>query len=169
MFQSIFMTCTLAILLLQWLCGSFNAIMTHAKQPVVKVVFIAEETQHRAQHYDLKHAFDFFLNESEEETPFFDVEGVAVEWKNNDTPSLTWQKIQGNIINQNASAVISFLPPRKNHILVNALSKTAIPIIGLQSLTEEYYSSKKVRKQTCTHITRKDILFLFFCKVQSIF
>lgn len=142
------MTCTLAILLLQWLCGSFNAIMTHAKQPVVKVVFIFEETQH----FDLKPAFDFFLNGSQEVSSFFDVERIAVQWKNNDTPSLTWQNIQGNIIKQNASTIISFLPPRKNHILVNTLSKTAIPIIGLQSLTEEYYNSKKVRKQTCTHI-----------------
>lgn len=162
MFQSFSTTFTLAILLLQWLCGSFNVITTSAGQPVVKVVFISEETKH---YYDLKSAFDFFLKESQEVSTFFRVEGIAVEWKRNDTPSLTWQKIQENVIQQNASAVISFLPPGKNHILVNVLSKTAIPIIGLQSLTEECYSSKRVRKQI---YTQKDILFfvfLFRCKV----
>lgn len=160
MFQSFSTTCTLAILLFQWLCGSFNASTTSAGQPVVKVAFIAEETQH---YFDLKSAFDFFLKDRQEVSSFCSVEGITVEWKRNDTPSLTWQKIQGNITKQNASAVISFLSPRKNHILVNALSKTVIPIIGLQSLTEEYYSSKKVREQTCTQTHEKPFCFLFYC------
>lgn len=138
------------------MCGSFNAITARASQPVVKVIFISEETQQ----YDLKSAFDVSVRDSQEVSSFLSVEGIAVEWKKKDTPHLTWQKIQENIIKQNASAVVSFLPPTKNHILENALSKTAIPIIGLQSLTEEFYRSKKVREQTYTNT-----LFLFCCKL----
>lgn len=156
MLQSFYATCIAAIFFLQWMCGSFNAITTPAGQPVVKLVFISEETEH----YNLKTAFEFFLKtENEGVSTLFSLEGITVEWKKNDTPYLTYEKIQENIIKQNASAVISFLPPKKNHILVNALSKAVIPIIGLASLTEEFYSSKKVSEQT---YTKKDILFFVF-------
>lgn len=138
------------------MCGRFNAITTPTGHPVVKLVFISEETQH----YNLKTAFEFFVKkENEGVSTLFSLEGITIEWKKNDTPNSTYEKIQENIIKQNASVVISFLPSKNNHILVNALSKAVIPIIGLESLTEEFYSSKKVSEQANT---LKDISCFFF-------
>ena len=141
MLQSFYKNCIAAVFLLQWMYGCFNAITTPTVQPVVTLVFISEETQH---YTDLKTAFEFLLQKENEGSTVFSLEGITVEWKKNDTPNLTYEKIQENIIKQNASVVISFLPPKKNYILVNALSKAVIPMIGLESLTEEFYSSKKV-------------------------
>lgn len=146
------------------MCGRFNAITTPTGHPVVKLVFISEETQH----YNLKTAFEFFVKkENEGVSTLFSLEGIMIEWKKNDTPNSTYEKIQENIIKQNASVVISFLPSKNNHILVNALSKAVIPIIGLESLTEEFYSSKKVSEQANT---LKDIsfFFVFFCFLLSL-
>lgn len=144
MLQSFYTTCVATSFLLQWMCGRFDALTTPTEHPVVKLVFIPEETQH----YNLKTAFEFFLNkENEGFSTLFRLEGITIEWKKSDTPNLTYEKIQENIIEQNASAVISFLPAKENLILVNALSKAFIPIIGLESLTEEFYSSKKVSEQ----------------------
>lgn len=151
-------TCVAAIFILQWMCGCFNAITTPSGQPVVTLVFVSEETQH----YHLNTAFEFFLQkENEGVSTTFSLEGITVEWKKNDTPNLTYEKIQEIITKQNATAVISFLPPKKNHFVVNALSKAVIPIIGLESLTEEVYSSKKVSELTNT---LKDILFFLYRK-----
>ena len=153
MLQSFYATFIAAIFLLQWNCGSFDE--TPTGQPVITLVFISEETQY----YSLKTAFEFFLKtENEGVFTLFSLEGIAIEWKKSDTPNSTYEKIQENIIKQNASVVVSFLPPKKNYILVNALSKAVIPIIGLESLTEEFYSSKKVSEQANT---LKDILVFF--------
>ena len=152
-------TCVAAIFILQWMCGSLNTITTPSGQPVVTLVFVSEETQH----YHLNTAFEFFLKKQNDGvSTTFSLVGIKVEWKKNDTPNLTYEKIQEVIIKQNATAVISFLPPKKNHLLVNALSKAVIPIIGLESLTEEAYSSKKVSELTNT---LKDILFSLCTKI----
>ena len=156
MLQSFYTTCLGAIFLLQLMCGRFNAVSTPARQPVATLVFISEETQH----HNLKTAFEFFLKtENEGSSTLFNLQGITIEWKKNDTPHSTYEKIQENIIMQNASAVISFLPPKKNHILVNALGKAVIPVIGLQSLTEEFYSNRKVGEQANTK--RQFVLFFF--------
>ena len=155
MLQSSYTTCLAAIFLLQLMCGRFNALTTPAGQSVVTLVFISEETEHR----NLKTAFEFFLKtENEGASTLFNLQGITTEWKKNDAPNSTYDKIQENIIKQNASAVVSFLPPKKNYILVNALSKAFIPVIGLQSLTEEFYSGRKVSEQPNT---LNDILVLF--------
>ena len=73
------------------------------------------------------------------------LEGITIIWKVKDTPDLTWAKINENIILRNASAVLSFLPPWKNQVLVNVLSTTVIPVIGMESLIEDIYNNKKVR------------------------
>lgn len=149
-------TCVAAIFILQWMCGSLNTITTPSGQSVVTLVFVSEETQH----YHLNTAFDVFLKKQNDGvSTTFSLVGIKVEWKKNDTPNLTYEKIQEVIIKQNSTAVISFLPPKKNHLLVNALSKAVIPIIGLESLTEEAYSSKKVSELTNT---LKDILFSLY-------
>jgi len=157
MWQSFYTTCVAAVFLLQRMCGRFDAMKTtHTGHPVVKLVFISEETQH----YNLKTAFEFFLKkENEGVSTLFSLEGITIEWKKRDTPNLTYEKIRENIIKQNASAVISFLPAKENHVLVNALSKDVIPIIGLESLTEEFYSSKKVSEQA--NILKNVLCFLF--------
>ena len=147
MFHNLSTAFTVAILLLQWLCGSFNAITTPSSQPVVKLVFISEEIQQ----YDLNSTCELILKGFQDISSSLNLQGTAIEWKENETPYSTWQKFQENIIEQNASAVISFLPPKKNYLLVDALSKSVIPIIGLQSLTEEFYKSHQVRRQTDTH------------------
>lgn len=156
MLQSFYTTCLAAIFLLQLMCGRFNATTTPVGQPVVTLVFISEESQY----HNLKTAFEFFLKTGNEgASTLFNLQGNAIEWKKNDTPNSTYEKLQENIIKQNASAVISFLPPKKNHILVNALSKAVIPVIGLQSLTEEFFSGREVSEQANT---LKDILVFFF-------
>lgn len=161
MLQSFYMTCLAAIFLLQLMCGRFNATTTPVGQPVVTLVFISEESQY----HNLKTAFEFFLKTGNEgASTLFNLQGNAIEWKKNDTPNSTYEKLQENIIKQNASAVISFLPPKKNHILVNALSKAVIPVIGLQSLTEEFFSGREVSEQANT---LKDIL-VFFCFLSSL-
>lgn len=106
---------------------------------MVKLVFILDETQRK----DLKPAFDNFLKEAVNSS-FLNVKGITVEWKIKDSQESTWRKIKQNIIEQNASAVVSFLKPWRNQVLVNALSKSVVPVIGMESLTEELYSSKKV-------------------------
>ncbi|XP_068747101.1 glutamate receptor ionotropic, NMDA 2A-like [Montipora capricornis] len=68
------------------------------------------------------------------------VEGITLEWRVKDTPYSVWKKIEQNVIVKNVSLVLSFLPSRKNQILVDALGKSIVPIIGLQSLREEVYS-----------------------------
>lgn len=152
MLQSFYTTCLAAIFLLQLMCGT----TTPVGQPVVTLVFISEESQY----HNLKTAFEFFLKTGNEgASTLFNLQGNAIEWKKNDTPNSTYEKLQENIIKQNASAVISFLPPKKNHILVNALSKAVIPVIGLQSLTEEFFSGREVSEQANT---LKDILVFFF-------
>ena len=158
MLQSFYSTCLAAIFLLQLMCGRFDAKTTPAVQPVVTLVFISEDTEH----HNLKTAFEFFLKtENEGASTLSSLQGITIEWKKNDTPNSTYEKIQENIIRQNVSAVVSFLPPKKNYILVNALSKAVIPVIGLQSLTEEFYSDRKVSEQANT---LKDIYvyFVFF-------
>lgn len=161
MLQSFYTTCLAAIFLLQLMCGRFNATTTPVGQPVVTLVFISEESQY----HNLKTAFEFFLKTGNEgASTLFNLQGNAIEWKKNDTPNSTYEKLQENIIKQNASAVISFLPPKKNHILVNALSKAVIPVIGLQSLTEEFFSGREVSEQANT---LKDIL-VFFCFLSSL-
>lgn len=162
MLQSFYTTCLAAIFLLQLMCGRFNATTTPVGQPVVTLVFISEESQY----HNLKTAFEFFLKTGNEgASTLFNLQGNAIEWKKNDTPNSTYEKLQENIIKQNASAVISFLPPKKNHILVNALSKAVIPVIGLQSLTEEFFSGREVSEQANT---LKDILVFFFCFLSSL-
>ena len=161
MLQSFYTTCLAAIFLLQLMCGRFNATTTPVGQPVVTLVFISEESQY----HNLKTAFEFFLKTGNEgASTLFNLQGNAIEWKKNDTPNSTYEKLQENIIKQNASAVISFLPPKKNHILVNALSKAVIPVIGLQSLTEEFFSSREVSEQANT---LKDILVFFLFSFKS--
>lgn len=161
MLQSFYTACLAAIFLLQLMCGRFNATTTPVGQPVVTLVFISEESQY----HNLKTAFEFFLKKgSEGASTLFNLQGNAIEWKKNDTPNSTYEKLQENIIKQNASAVISFLPPKKNHILVNALSKAVIPVIGLQSLTEEFFSGREVREQANT---LKDILVFFLFSFKS--
>ena len=162
MLQSFYTTCLAAIFLLQLMCGRFNATTTPVGQPVVTLVFISEESQY----HNLKTAFEFFLKTGNEgASTLFNLQGNAIEWKKNDTPNSTYEKLQENIIKQNASAVISFLPPKKNHILVNALSKAVIPVIGLQSLTEEFFSGREVSEQANT---LKDILVFFFVFLSAI-
>lgn len=161
MLQSFYTTCLAAIFLLQLMCGRFNATTTPVGQPVVTLVFISEESQY----HNLKTAFEFFLKTGNEgASTLFNLQGNAIEWKKNDTPNSTYEKLQENIIKQNASAVISFLPPKKNHILVNALSKAVIPVIGLQSLTEEFFSGREVSEQANT---LKDILVFFLFSFKS--
>ena len=114
-----------------------------SQQPVAKLVFFLEETQ--------REDFDSALNTFLKEAVHFSsvrVEGITVEWKIKDTPDSTWTKINENVIMANASAVISFLPSWKNQLLVNVLSKSVVPVIGMESLTEVRYNSNKVRKQT---------------------
>ena len=162
MLQSFYTTCLAAIFLLQLMCGRFNATTTPVGQPVVTLVFISEESQY----HNLKTAFEVFLKTGNEgASTLFNLQGNAIEWKKNDTPNSTYEKLQENIIKQNASAVISFLPPKKNHILVNALSKAVIPVIGLQSLTEEFFSGREVSEQANT---LKDILVFFFVFLSAI-
>lgn len=161
MLQSFYTTCLAAIFLLQLMCGRFNATTTPVGQPVVTLVFISEESQY----HNLKTAFEFFLKTGNEgASTLFNLQGNAIEWKKNDTPNSTYEKLQENIIKQNASAVISFLPPKKNHILVNVLSKAVIPVIGLQSLTEEFFSGREVSEQANT---LKDILVFFLFSFKS--
>lgn len=119
-----------------------RATSTTNQSGVVKVVFILEETQ---QADDLKTAFDGFLKPN---FPFVDVVGVTLMWKREDTPYSTWRKIEENIVKENASAILSFLPSWKNQVLVNALIKSVVPIIGIESLTKELYSNNKVRNHT---------------------
>lgn len=110
MLQSFYTTCLAAIFLLQLMCGRFNATTTPVGQPVVTLVFISEESQY----HDLKTAFEFFLKKgSEGASTLFNLQGNALEWKKNDTPNSTYEKLQENIIKQNASAVISFCLRRK--------------------------------------------------------
>ncbi|XP_022797093.1 glutamate receptor ionotropic, NMDA 2A-like [Stylophora pistillata] len=137
MFQNFCKTYIVSISLLQCLCGSINTITTHAVQPVVKFVFISEEIQR----HDLNSTFEHILKRYTDVSSLLSLQGTALAWNQKETPHFLWRKIQEHIIEQNASMVISFLPPKKNYVLVDVLSKSAIPIIGLQSLTEEFYKS----------------------------
>lgn len=142
MFRSLFANYTSVIFFFQLIfgqCIDFAITTSSLSQPVVKLVFILDETQRK----DLKPAFDNFLKEAVNSS-FLNVKGITVEWKIKDSQESTWRKIKQNIIEQNASAVVSFLKPRRNQVLVNALSKSVVPVIGMESLTEELYSSKKV-------------------------
>jgi len=155
MFLSLFAKYASAVFLFQLMCVSYIdiAITTSGRnRPLVKLVFILEETQRD----DLKSAFDFLLKETVNSS-VFNVEGITLEWKTKETPNSTWSKIKANIIMENASAVVSFLPSWKNQVLVNALSKIDVPVIGMESLTGELYTSKKVGK----HVLKQKHLISF--------
>ena len=121
-----------------------RATSTTNQSNVVKVLFILEESQ---QAEDLKTAFDGFLKKNAS-FPFVDVVGVTLVWKREDTPVSTWRKMEEIVVKENASAVVSFLSSWKNQVLVNALIKSVVPIIGIESLTKELYSNNKVRNRT---------------------
>ena len=140
MFQNLCKTYIISILLLQCRCGSIDATSTPLIQPVVKLVFISEEIQR----YDLNSTCEQILQRYKDVTSVLSLEGTAIEWKQKETPYSLWRKILEHIIEHNASVLISFLPPKKNYVLVDVLSKSDIPIIGLQSLTEEFYKTYQV-------------------------
>lgn len=108
-------------------------------QSAIKIAFVLEYTQREDQ---LITVFDDFLKENN--NYFYNVVGITVKWNRKDTPGSMWTKIEENVVNQNVTLVISFLPTCTNQLLVDALSKSIIPIIGLQSQTEELYSNNKV-------------------------
>lgn len=120
-------------------CVNFAVTTTTLDHPTAKLAFIFEEIQKE----DLGSTFDI-LKEAIIFSPLR-LEGITIIWKVKDTPDLTWAKINENIILRNASAVLSFLPPWKNQVLVNVLSTTVIPVIGMESLIEDIYNNKKVR------------------------
>lgn len=120
-----------------------SATTSATNQSAVKVVFILEESQRD----DLKTAFNVFLKKNVNSALLnlnVDLEGVIVQWRRKDTPNSTWRKIKENVIEGNASAIVSFLPSWKNQVLVHALSKSDVPIIGIESLTKELYRNNKV-------------------------
>jgi len=120
-------------------CVNFAVTTTTLDHPTAKLAFIFEEIHEE----DLESTFDIL-----KETIMFSplrLEGITVIWKVKDTPDLTWAKINENIILRNASAVLSFLPPWKNQVLVNVLITSVIPVIGMESLIEDIYNNKKVR------------------------
>lgn len=108
-------------------------------QSTIKIAFVLEYTQGEDQ---LITVFDDFLKENN--NYFYNVVGITLKWNRKDTPGSMWTKIEENVVNQNVTLVISFLPSCTNQLLVDALSKSIIPIIGLQSQTEELYSNNKV-------------------------
>ena len=107
----------------------------------VKIAFILEQGQSKV----FNSAYGVFLKESLMDSSLHNVEGITLEWRVKDTPYSVWKKIEQNVIVKNVSLVLSFLPSRKNQILVDALGKSIVPIIGLQSLREEVYSKHQVR------------------------
>lgn len=143
MFQNLCKTYIISILLLRCRCGSIDATSTPLIQPVVKLVFISEEIQR----YDLNSTCEQKLQRYKDVSSVLSLQGTAIEWKQKETPHSLWRKILEHIIEHNASVVISFLPPKKNYVLVDVLSKSDIPIIGLQSLTEEFYKTYQVRSK----------------------
>lgn len=143
MFQNLCKTYIISILLLQYRCGSIDATSTPLIQPVVKLVFISEEIQR----YDLNSTCEQILQHYKDVSSVLSLQGTAIEWKQKETPYSLWRKILEHLIEHNASVVISFLPPKKNYVLVDVLSKSDIPIIGLQSLTEEFYKTYQVRSK----------------------
>ena len=121
-------------------CVNFAVTTTTLDHPTAKLAFIFEEIQKE----DLGSTFDNILKEAIIFSPLR-LEGITIIWKVKDTPDLTWAKINENIILRNASVVLSFLPPWKNQVLVNVLSTSVIPVIGMESLIEDIYHNKKVR------------------------
>ena len=121
-------------------CVYFAVTTTTLDHPTAKLAFIFEEIHKE----DLESTFDNVLREAIIFSPLR-LEGITVTWKVKDTPDLTWAKINENIILRNASAVLSFLPPWKNQVLVNVLSTSVVPVIGMESLIEDLYNNKKVR------------------------
>lgn len=118
-------------------CVNFAVTTTTLDHPTAKLAFIFEEIHKE----DLESTFDNILISF---SPLR-LEGITIIWKVKDTPDLTWAKINENIILRNASVVLSFLPPWKNQVLVNVLSTSVIPVIGMESLIEDIYHNKKVR------------------------
>ena len=128
-------------------CVHLSKTTSATNRSAVKVVFILEESQRD----DLNTAFDVLLKENVNSSLLnlsVNLEGVTMEWKRKDSPQSTWKKIKENVIDGNASAVVSFLPSWKNQVLVHALSRSDVPIIGIESLTKELYRNNKVRKHT---------------------
>ena len=141
MFWRSFVNCSFALFLVHSI--SESRIYLNATTSAVKVVFILEESQ---RDY-LKTAFDVFLKENVNSSLLnlnVDLEGVIVEWKQKETPHSAWTKIKENVIEGNASVVVSFLPSWKNQVLVHALSKSDVPLIGIESLTKELHRNNKV-------------------------
>lgn len=115
-------------------------------QSAIKIAFVLEDTQSEDQ---LKTAFDDFLKENN--NYLYSVVGITVKWNRKDTPGSIWTEIEENLVNQNVTLVISFLPSCTNQLLVDALSKSIVPIIGLQSQREELYSNNKVSYSSSPH------------------
>ena len=129
---------------LHFMVGSYFQFCTTtsvSNHSAVKIAFVLEQGQSE----DLNSAFDVFLKESIMGSSLHNVEGITLEWKVKDTPYSFWRKIEENVIVRNVSLVLSFLPSRKTQILVDALSKSIVPIIGLQSFREVVYSMHQVR------------------------
>ena len=131
-------------LLVFGMLGSSVAILD-TPQRVFKLGLLLDETHN----VELKASFDMLVKEINKNgavLSFPVIEGVTIDWTAKDSPQAKLEKIKEHVIDNNITTVLSFTSLTDNHIFVNVLSKAIIPVIGLGSLAEEYYSSSKVGK-----------------------